>query len=564
MKGMTAFACISDIDLELIEESMSLFAAPKAVAKEPSRLSRFLNSGWGVAMICTLVSVAVLSAMVWAGRQQPVKPPVPGTVGADTTGAITETHPETQAPVASEGLEFRSNGDGTCTVMGRGTCRDRHVVIPALSPEGDRVTYIIKRAFEGDDSLISVYVPDTVQRIGESAFEGCSALSEVILSESLTEIGPNAFEACVSLRQMVIPQTVSRMGAYAFWGCTGLVSIELPDRMDLIGEGAFQDCSALTEITWPRGMEEVSLWVLWNASSLTRVTLSEDVTVIRGMAFEGCTSLERLVIPLGLARVESRAFYGCRSLQQLHYAGNRTQWQRVEIHNEGNEALSHAILYENSFGEGEHGLYPDVIADGVRFISHGDGTCKVKGADKTWEGVIIVPERSPYGDVVTTVATGGFKDCSRITSVTLPDTVTVIKTSAFQNCGALQHIDLPAEVTEFGSALFDRCGELESVVLPKGLTEIPAMTFQTCVSLQSVVAQEGVTSIGANAFNGSRSLETLTLPAGLRSIGSAAFMNCCGLRTIYYGGDRAEWRAVEVHSYENAHLGHADVVFAQN
>lgn len=324
MKGMTAFACISDIDLELIEESMSLFAAPKAVAKEPSRLSRFLNSGWGVAMICTLVSVAVLSAMVWAGRQQPVKPPAPGTV------------------------------------------------------ESDRVT--------APESM-----PDVEQE---------------------TEGGA--------------------------------------------------DTEAATE------------------------AVTEGV------------------------------------------------------------------------------LHPDVTEGGVLFISNGDGTCKVKGADKTWEGVIIVPERSPYGDVVTTVVAGGFKDFSGITSVTLPDTVTVIKKCAFQNCGALQHIDLPAEVTEFGSALFDRCGELESVVLPKGLAEIPAMTFQTCVSLQSVVAQEGVTSIGANAFNGARSLETLTLPAGLRSIGSAAFMNCCGLRTIYYGGDRAEWKAVEVHSYENAHLGHADVVFAHN
>ncbi len=568
MKGMTAFACISDIDPELIEESMALFAAPKAMVGAKGRassvLSRFLNSGWGVAMICAIVSVTVLMAIIWAGQQPAVPPPTPGTVDSDATEVTSETQPETQAPIASEGLEFRSNGDGTCTVMGIGTCRDQHVIIPAYSPEGDRVTYIIKRAFEECTSLVSVRIPDTVLSIGESAFEDCGSLSEVILPEGLTEIGPKAFEKCIELKHITLPQTVTRMGAYAFWGCSGLTSIELPDRMEFVGEGVFQDCSALAEITWPRGVEEVSLWAFWNASSLAHVTLSEDVTTIRGMAFEGCTSLESLVIPLGLNRVESRAFYGCRALKRLHYAGSRIQWQRVDVHSEGNEALTHAILYENSFGEGQNGLYPDVTEGGVCFISNGDGTCKVKGADKTREGIITIPEKSPYGDTVTTVAAGAFKGFRSITSVTLPDTVTAIKSSAFQGCVALKSINLPREVTEFGNAMFDGCGELQSVVLPKGLAEIPAMTFQTCVNLQNVVVQEGVTSIGANAFNGCRSLATLTLPAGLTAIGSAAFKNCCGLQTVCYGGSRAEWNAVEVNSTDNAYVEWVDVVYGEN
>ena len=38
----------------------------------------------------------------------------------------------------SEGLEFESNGDGTCTIIGIGTCTDQNIVIPLESPDGYR------------------------------------------------------------------------------------------------------------------------------------------------------------------------------------------------------------------------------------------------------------------------------------------------------------------------------------------------------------------------------------------------------------------------------------------
>ncbi len=45
----------------------------------------------------------------------------------------TETMPSL---IPSEGLQFISNGDGTCYVNGIGTCADSDVVIPNMSPEG--------------------------------------------------------------------------------------------------------------------------------------------------------------------------------------------------------------------------------------------------------------------------------------------------------------------------------------------------------------------------------------------------------------------------------------------
>ena len=208
----------------------------------------------------------------------------------------------------------------------------------------------------------------------------------------------------------------------------------------------------------------------------------------------------------------------------------------------------------------ESAFHPEITEGGVTFISLGDGTCKVKGADPSATGKITVPSVSPYGDVVTTVATGAFKGFREIKAVSLPDTVKIIGGSAFQGCAALESVELPPELEEFGRAMFTGCGELRSVVLPRGVTEIDAMTFQTCVSLQSVVCEDEITAIGASAFNGCRSLATLTIPGGLKTIGASAFLNCCGLRTVYYGGSSAEWAQVEIHPTDNTYIEWVDVV----
>ena len=206
------------------------------------------------------------------------------------------------------------------------------------------------------------------------------------------------------------------------------------------------------------------------------------------------------------------------------------------------------------------GLHPEITEGGVTFISLGDGTCKIKGADPSATGKITVPSVSPYGDVVTTVATGAFKGFREIKAVSLPDTVKVIEGSAFHSCASLVSVNLPPEVESFGRAMFTGCGELKSVVLPRGMTELPAMTFQTCVNLESVEYRgDVITSIGASAFNGCRSLWKLSIPGGLKTIGASAFQNSWPV--VYYGGSPEEWERVEINPTNNGGIIGANVIF---
>ena len=57
----------------------------------------------------------------------------------------------------STGLTFTSNGNGTCTLTGLGSCRDICVVIPATSPSGDKVTAIGSQAFYNSTDFKTAY-----------------------------------------------------------------------------------------------------------------------------------------------------------------------------------------------------------------------------------------------------------------------------------------------------------------------------------------------------------------------------------------------------------------------
>ena len=97
-----------------------------------------------------------------------------------------ETEPEPELP-AIQGLVFTSNGDGTCTVSGIGTCTDTDLRIPPKSPAGDTVTAIGDYAFAGCTGLTSVTIPDSVVSIGGSAFNGCTGLTSIYFNGTEAE-----------------------------------------------------------------------------------------------------------------------------------------------------------------------------------------------------------------------------------------------------------------------------------------------------------------------------------------------------------------------------------------
>ena len=217
---------------------------------------------------------------------------------------------------ASIGLQFTSNGDGTCCVSGIGTCTDSDIVIPSAY-NGMRVTSIGNFTFEDCSGLTDVMIPDSVTSIGDYAFWFCVGLTNITIPDSVTGIGESAFYGCSGLTSIVISDGVTSIGKAAFAYCSGLTSVVIPDSVTGIGEAAFYGCSGLTSVVIPDSVTSIGKATFYDCSGLTSVVIPDSVTGIGESAFYGCSGLTSVVIPDSVTSIGKATFYGCSGLTSV-------------------------------------------------------------------------------------------------------------------------------------------------------------------------------------------------------------------------------------------------------
>jgi hypothetical protein len=99
----------------------------------------------------------------------------------------------------SAGLEYKSNNDGTCSVVSIGKCPDTMIIIPEKNKEGDTVVWIGEAAFKRATGVTAITLPETVTVIGDYAFCENKALAQVNIPKSVYSLGRSAFYKCTKL-----------------------------------------------------------------------------------------------------------------------------------------------------------------------------------------------------------------------------------------------------------------------------------------------------------------------------------------------------------------------------
>ena len=103
------------------------------------------------------------------------------------------------------------------------------------------------------------------------------------------------------------------------------------------------------------------------------------------------------------------------------------------------------------------------VIDGFRYFLESDtktATLLPKKEGK-YSGDIIIPEKVKGNDgveyVVTSLSESCFKDCSGLTSITIPSSVTSLSNYCFYGCRGLTSITIPSSVTSLGEFCFSDC-----------------------------------------------------------------------------------------------------------
>ena len=195
-----------------------------------------------------------------------------------------------------------------------------------------------------------------------------------------------------------------------------------------------------------------------------------------------------------------------------------------------------------------------------------DGTVEITGY-KGSEQKVDVPEKINKKSV-TRIGNLAFKDCTKITSIAIPDSVVYIGRSAFYNCTSLKSITIPDGVKEIGYAAFSECAGLVSAKIPDNVTKIGDSAFINCANLTKIDVTagnkyyssangvlfdknkseiicypagiknvgysipDGVTVIRDRAFNKCISLNSITIPKSVQDIETYSFFGCTSLEAI--------------------------------
>lgn len=114
---------------------------------------------------------------------------------------------------------------------------------------------------------------------------------------------------------------------------------------------------------------------------------------------------------------------------------------------------------------------------------------------------------------ITEIGVGAFRDCSTLTSITIPDTITTLWDECFSGCSSLKYFQMPSSVTTIGIGAFRDCINLTNINIPYGIAIIPSYIFYNCISLTNITIPSSVTKINNNAFYGCSKLTEMRIEA---------------------------------------------------
>ncbi|MBQ6597318.1 MAG: leucine-rich repeat domain-containing protein, partial [Lentisphaeria bacterium] len=164
----------------------------------------------------------------------------------------------------------------------------------------------------------------------------------------------------------------------------------------------------------------------------------------------------------------------------------------------------------------------------------GNGTLTISGSGEMtshpWTETADGVKNAIIENGTTSIMDSAFKDCTRLTSISIPDSVAAIGNYAFSST-TLTEISLPANLTRIGKGAFSGSW-LTGITIPPKVASIPDYLFSSCKNLSGVTFKGALTAIGEYAFNNCTDLTGISIPDTVATIGDSAFSGCTVLRNL--------------------------------
>lgn len=436
---------------------------------------------------------------------------------------------------------------------------------------------IDEAAFQLNDRIRKVIIPEGYQSINEDAFNYCTALEEIVIPSTVTSVAArnHCFVGCDHLKEVTVwyhnqasykalYELATKIIIPAHLRQTGsnLGSFKAVKEIAIADEGNSNFC-VLDGVLFTSSMQ--SLLRYPPAAETTEYTVPEGVESIKANAFTGCTNLEKVVLSSTVKQLEKLSFSACYSLESIYLNKGISNIDDFAFNSIFADTLKTVFLDFDldSFNAGNYtnvlkyvtNLYFDKDVNGnedfgeiaaacqhaKEFIVDPENEimCSVDGVlfNKDMTEILSYPvcKRDAVYTVpesVTKLHDLAFSCTDYLEELTIPQGVTLIPEYEFEQSYSLRSIHLPDSITEIGDGAFWYCDKLESIDIPDLVTRIGYEAFGLCTSLKSVDLPDNLEYISTGAFEKCSKLSEIELPDTLKSIGTSAFAECKSLTEI--------------------------------
>lgn len=357
----------------------------------------------------------------------------------------------------TSGLQMVLNTEAnTYTVVGIGNAVGIEELAIPEKYKGLPVTVIADGAFDGNKSIKSVFIPESIEVVRKSAFANCENLTSITFAGESTTLGEKVF-----------------------FNCKKLQDVKLPYGLTIISKELFNDCSMLAEIELPSSLIELG-----------------------DAAFGGCISLKSIVLPSSLRVMGEKVFANCSGLESL-----RMESRNTTFYSSVNGVESNCIIETSS----QDGKTANTVVAGCKTSQIPSNVTAIGlGA---FCGSNIESITIPHG--ITEICNEAFSGCTRLKRITIPNSVTFIGDYAFYSCEELSEVtfakknaDEPSDyqnynIQHIGLEAFAFCYRLASFYLPDSLEYIGAGIFSNYDSWwidNSMTIKTGHTAGNLNAI----------------------------------------------------------------
>lgn len=287
-----------------------------------------------------------------------------------------------------------------------------------------------------------------------------------------------AFEDNQSITSVVIPEGVKYIGAWAFEECRNITSVKFPEGLIVIGFDAFCGCRKLKNVTIPSTVNSGIAFVF--CKEMTAITVAESNPYFKSvdgvvyskdgtrLVYVPAGRTGEFIVPCGVEAIEPEAFAG-GSLSSIHIP----EWVDY-ISTEG--PFVECRKLKSITVDEDNPNYKSV--DGVLF-SKDESLLIAYPAGKTGVSVYTVPQ------TVTRLGDDVFSGC-QFKGIVLPSTLSRLSYETFEGCEKLTEVIVGTGLEIVNHNAFYYVPKLKTVTLPESVKLIESLAFEECESLKTL------------------------------------------------------------------------------